>query len=188
MLETLVTIVAALVVVALLAATWFALLRSRSRRSSLSGKWPFSLRRPLTEPEQELYFRLCQALPDHMVLARGGLSRFIAVRRGHDARDWHHHINRMSIDFLVCTRDANVVAAIELDDASRRASGRLLMNAKKDKALAAAGVRLIRWNANALPDESAIPAILPGVGTAGEQGGPAQIDPTTVLRTAPVRL
>jgi len=188
MLETLVTIVATLVVVALLAATWFALLRSKSRVSSLRGRWPFSLRRPLTEPEQELYFRMCRALPDHLVLAQVGLSRFIAVRRGHDARAWLHHINRMSVDFLVCTRDANVIAAIELDDASSRPTDRLKMDTKKDKALAAAGVRLIRWNANAMPEESAIRAILTGVKAEGPQADPAQIDPTTVLRTAPVRM
>lgn len=133
-----------------------AVLRARSSDATSTGRWPFSLRRPLTEPEQVLYFRLCQALPDHIVLAQVGMSRFLAVRRGHNARAWYNRINRMSVDFLVCTKDASVVAAVELDDASHQHPDRVSADAKKELALNAAGVRLLRWNVSALPDETAI--------------------------------
>ena len=156
MLETLVTTVVLLVIVALGAGIGLAVMRTKARDGSEIGPWPFSMRRPLSDPEQVLYFRLCEALPDHIVLAQVGLSRFIAVRRGHDARAWHNRINRMSVDFLVCSRDASVVAAIELDDTSHRQIDRVLADDKKEKALDAAGVRLIRWNVNAMPDAAAI--------------------------------
>lgn len=130
--------------------------RSRTSGPSSAGAWPFSLRRPMTEPEQELYHRLCKALPDYIVLAQVGLSRFLAVRRGHDARDWYNRINRMNVDFLVCTRDAEVVAAIELDDASHRQPDHASTDEKKRTALRAAGVRLLRYEVGAMPSEAAL--------------------------------
>jgi hypothetical protein len=133
-----------------------AILRARSSDATSTGRWPFSLRRPLTEPEQVLYFRLCQALPDNIVLAQVGMSRFLSVRRGYNARAWYNRINRMSVDFLVCTKDASVVAAVELDDASHQHPDRVSADAKKELALNAAGVRLLRWKVDAMPDESVI--------------------------------
>jgi very-short-patch-repair endonuclease len=84
------------------------------------------------------------------------MSRFLAVRRGHNARAWYNRINRMSVDFLVCTKDASVVAAVELDDASHQHPDRASADAKKELALNAAGVRLLRWNVSAMPDAAAI--------------------------------
>lgn len=147
---------AAIIIVVLGVGVAIAVLRARSSDATSTGRWPFSLRRPLTEPEQILYFRLCQALPDHMVLAQVGMSRFLSVRRGHNARAWYNRINRMSVDFLVCTKDASVVAAVELDDASHQHPDRVSADTKKELALKAAGVRLLRWNVSALPDEAAI--------------------------------
>lgn len=146
----------AIIVVVLGVGVAIAVLRARSSDATSTGRWPFSLRRPLTEPEQVLYFRLCKALPDHIVLAQVGMSRFLSVRRGHNARAWYNRINRMSVDFLVCTKDASVVAAVELDDASHQHPDRVSADEKKELALNAAGVRLLRWRVGALPDEAAI--------------------------------
>jgi len=148
-----------------------AVLRARANGLPTAGTWPFSVRRPLTEPEQVLYYRLCKALPDYMVLAQVGLSRFLAVRRGHDARGWYNRINRMSVDFLVCTRDAEVVAAIELDDASHQRPDRAGADDKKQTALRAAGVRLLRYNVSALPNEATLIAAIQGAATAAPRRG-----------------
>jgi hypothetical protein len=158
MLEALFGLVAFVVLLALGAGITLIALRARNGESAPTGRWPFSLRQPLTEPEQVLYHRLCHALPDHMVLAQVAVSRFLAVRRGHDARAWYNRINRMSVDFLICTPDATVVAAIELDDATHRQPERVAADAKKELALKAAGVRVLRWNVAALPDAAAIQA------------------------------
>ena len=48
------------------------------------------------------------------------------------------------------------MAAIELDDKSHEHAKRIEADARKGKALEAAGVTLIRWQVNALPDEAAI--------------------------------
>lgn len=37
--------------------------------------WPFYAKRPLTQPEQVLYWRLLKALPHHVVLAQVQCSR-----------------------------------------------------------------------------------------------------------------
>jgi very-short-patch-repair endonuclease len=146
----------AIIIVVMGVGVAIAVLRARSSDATSTGRWPFSLRRPLTEPEQVLYFRLCQALPDNIVLAQVGMSRFLSVRRGYNARAWYNRINRMSVDFLVCTKDASVVAAVELDDASHQHPDRVSADAKKELALNAAGVRLLRWKVDAMPDEAAI--------------------------------
>jgi len=43
--------------------------------------WPFYATKPLSHPEQILYFRLIQALPEHVILAQVQLSRFLSVKK-----------------------------------------------------------------------------------------------------------
>lgn len=62
----------------------------------------------------------------------------------------------MSLDFVVCRKDATIVAAVELDDSTHRKPERIAADAKKEKALSAAGVNLIRWEVGNLPDQAAI--------------------------------
>ena len=62
----------------------------------------------------------------------------------------------MSADFLVCNKDASVVAVIELDDASHQRHDRQVADEKKDKALKAAEIKIIRWHVKSIPDVSAI--------------------------------
>lgn len=180
-------VIALVVFVVLALGVALAVRRARAEGPRSSSRWPFSLRRPLSEPEQVLYYRLCRALPDHMVLAQVGLSRFLAVRRGHDARAWYNRINRMSIDFLVCTRAAEVVAAIELDDASHQRPDRASADQKKQTALRAAGVRLLRYNVGAMPSEAELAAAIRGGAQAGAQRGTAAATPLD-LPTQPATL
>jgi Protein of unknown function (DUF2726) len=125
-----------------------------------SGPWPFYIKKPLTQPEQVLYHRLVKALPDHIVLAQVQVSRVLGVKKGSNFNEWNNRINRMSYDFVVCGKDSTVLAAIELDDKTHESSRRSATDEKKNKATADAGVRLIRWNVKALPDETAIQAQL----------------------------
>jgi len=90
------------------------------------------------------------------VLAQVGLSRILGVNKGNNFQAWHNRINRMSADFVVRRKDSTVVTVIELDDASHEASERKAADAKKDRALTAAGIPIIRWQAKSLPDADAI--------------------------------
>ena len=127
-----------------------------------TGPWPFYLKKPLSQPEQVLYHRLVKALPEHIVLAQVQVSRVLGVKKGFNFNEWNNRINRMSYDFVVCAKDSNVLAAIELDDKSHESNRRAATDEKKNKATADAGLRLIRWNVKALPDEYTIQRELRG--------------------------
>lgn len=150
---------------------------ARNKKGAGAGDtpWPFYAKKLMSAPEQVLYLRLCNALPQHIVLAQVGLSRILGVKKGHSAAQWFNRINRMSADFVLCAKDARVVAIIELDDASHSRADRLLADAKKDQALQSAGIRVVRWQAKAMPDEATIKAafvsdqsaVLPDAATQG---------------------
>jgi Protein of unknown function (DUF2726) len=127
-------------------------------KAGSTTEWPFYAKRPLTQPEQVLYHRLVRALPEHIVLAQVQVSRVLGVKKGHNFHSWNNRINRLSYDFVICSKDATVVAAVELDDKSHERSDRAATDDKKNVATSAAGVRLVRWNVKALPNEDAIRA------------------------------
>lgn len=147
----LVLLVLALAVVALLIAKRLGLLRTGA-----PSVWPFYVKRPLTQPEQVLYHRLVKALPEHIVLAQVQVSRVLGIKKGANVHEWNNRINRLSYDFVVCTMDSTVIAAIELDDSTHGRSSRTRTDDKKNKATADAGLKMIRWHVRSLPDESAI--------------------------------
>ena len=44
-----------------------AFIKAKSQGSSDSEIWPFYAKKPLSQPEQVLYFRLIEALPEHII-------------------------------------------------------------------------------------------------------------------------
>lgn len=148
-------LVLALVVLAVLAAA-FVVLKRRASSGTGDAPWPFYAKKPLSQPEQVLNHRLVAAMPECIVLAQVQLSQVLGVKKGFNFHEWNNRINRMSLDFLVCLKDSTIVAAVELDDKTHERASRVEADAKKEKALSAAGVALVRWNVSALPDENAI--------------------------------
>ena len=129
----------------------------KKRRSKVDEEnWPFYAKRLMSKPEQILYHRLVSALPEHIILAQVQLSRVLGVKKGYSFGEWNNRINRMSVDFIVCRKDASIIAAIELDDKSHEAESRQKADAKKDKALASAEIPIIRWKVEKMPDEETI--------------------------------
>ena len=124
----------------------------RKMPSNHEGPWPFIARKPMSASEQILYFRLREAVPDHIVLAQVSVSRLLAVEKGQNVQAWNNRISRLSADFVVCKKDASVVAVVELDDASHESKERRRADAKKDRALGAAGIPVLRWQAKTMPD------------------------------------
>ena len=120
------------------------------------SQWPFYVRKPLSQPEQVLYHRLVRALPEHIILAQVQVSRVLGVKKGSRFHEWNNRINRLSYDFVVCSKDSTVLAAIELDDKSHDAPSRRSTDEKKNKATADAGLRLVRWHVRSMPNEEAI--------------------------------
>ncbi|HLA35673.1 MAG TPA: DUF2726 domain-containing protein [Rhodocyclaceae bacterium] len=145
-----------------LVALFFVVLKLRARRQAANAPWPFFAKKPLTAPEQILYHRLTAALPECIVLAQVQLSQVLGVEQGYGVREWNNHINRMSLDFLVCLQDFSIVAAIELDDRTHERPDRIVADRKKEKALNDAEIELIRWRVGAIPDEREIRRLFVG--------------------------
>jgi hypothetical protein len=121
--------------------------------------WPYVPRELMTEPERVLYVRLRQALPDYLIFSQVQLCRLIDVDPEADKQAWFNRINRMSVDFVICAPDgATILAAIELDDSSHDRADRIKADAKKDKALLSAGIRIIRWPVRGMPTSQQIRA------------------------------
>lgn len=153
--DTMILLIIVVAVVAILA-----IFKVKSQSNDAGEVWPFYAKKLLSQPEQVLYFRLVQALPEHIILAQVQLSRLLGVKKGNNYQAWFNRINRMSIDFVVCNKDSSVVAVIELDDATHQKADRQVADAKKDKALSSAGVRMVRWQVKAIPDIATIQSTL----------------------------
>jgi len=150
-----------LLIVAVIVAVVVSALIVKTQGGSSDEIWPFYAKKPLTQSEQILYFRLLNALPEHIVLAQVQLSRLLGVKKGNNFQSWNNRINRMSADFVVCSKDSSIVAVIELDDASHEREDRKAADTKKNQALNSAGIPIVRWQAKMLPDETTIKASIP---------------------------
>ena len=65
-----------------------------------------------SEPEQVLYRRLVEALPDYLVLPQVQLVRVVRFKRGQGDRAVWNRISQLSIDFLIAKPDTSIVAAV----------------------------------------------------------------------------
>ena len=83
---------------------------NRGERNPIKGK------RIITMNEQPTFLRLLEALPEHIVLAQVAFSAFMTAK-GYATRNL---FNRKVADFVVLDKQFNVVAIVELDDASHK--------------------------------------------------------------------
>ena len=110
--------------------------------------------RLLNSSEQELYHRLCEAMPNMKVVAQVGVAQ-LALARG---RQEAQRLSRMAgrgVDFVICDADFSIVAAIELAWPS---TGQESDNAEDVKrvALQSLGIPMIVFRPNKLPDADTI--------------------------------
>ena len=110
--------------------------------------------RLLNDSEQELYQRLCEAMPNMRVFAQVGVSQLALARGRHEAQ----RLNRMAgrgVDFVVCDHDFSIVAAIELVWPTAVPDGDNAEDVKR-VALQSLGIPLIVFSPNKLPDVNGI--------------------------------
>lgn len=134
-----------------LAAIVFALRLALARM----GGARFKLKSPLlSPPEQELYLKLVDALPDHIVLAQVAFSQMILVEGGNDRENFRKRLTaRQKVaDFVVCDQAFHVIAVVECDDASHDDD----KDRKRDEIVKEAGAPTIRWRATKLPSRAEI--------------------------------
>ena len=89
---------------------------------------------------------------DQLLEVKGALYR-------RERRWWLKKINRKTIDFVVCRNtDFSIVAAVDLDDRPHARSNRPHVDRTTSRALGDAGVPLIRWHCEKMPDVVAMRA------------------------------
>ena len=123
--------------------------------------WPLSARSLLSKRENEFYHHLIALYPNHQIFVQVALSQLISVDRNHPECDSiRARYKQLVADFVLCARDLSVIAVIELDDRSHERADRQDADARKNKALADAGIRLVRVPAGTLPSEDALRALI----------------------------
>jgi hypothetical protein len=105
--------------------------------------------RVLTVAERQAHTLLRQAMPGYLLLAQVPLSRFLCVKT--NQADWLHAISGLSADLLLCDSGSRVLVVIDvrpahLSDNSRRRHERMTVLLRK------AGIKVLSWQAEALPD------------------------------------
>jgi hypothetical protein len=116
--------------------------------------WPVAAKNLLTERERSLYQRLLSLYPEHNLFVQVSLSQLIDVPEGHPERmSIRNQFSQLVADFVLCRSNLSVIAVIELDDRSHERADRRRADARKNKALADAGIRLVRIPAGRLPTE-----------------------------------
>jgi hypothetical protein len=125
-----------------------------------SHHWPVFPKKVLTPVEQQLYHRLIRAFPDHVVLAQVAFSQLVGVKKGENFTAIWNRYNRLTADFVLCTKDFRTVAVLELDDRSHDNPARMDADRRKAAICEAAGIPLHRLNVNPLPNETELRALL----------------------------
>ena len=119
------------------------------KRSSEPGS-AIKARKVLGASAQQMYLRLLEAFPDHIVLAQVAFSALLDTRL-QTTRD---QFDRKVADFVICTKAFEVIGIIELDDAGRR--DRAPESAAGDRLLAQAGYEVCRYQT--IPDAQSLRA------------------------------
>jgi hypothetical protein len=114
----------------------------------------------LGEREQVLFHRLVEAMPDHYVMAQVRLADIVGVKKCENWQSWFNKISRKSVDFVICNRSFVVQACIELDGKTHEQADRQKADNTKDDALNAAGISIVRIDANKLPPTNDIKIML----------------------------
>jgi hypothetical protein len=127
-------------------------------------------RKLLTDREQSFYQSLVRLYPRHNIFIQVALSQLIDVPVNHPERQSiRNRFSQLVADFVLCRPDLGVIAVIELDDRSHERADRQYADARKTKALADAGLRLVRVPAGALPSEKKLREIIDADSLAGDR-------------------
>jgi hypothetical protein len=125
---------------------------------------PFESAPLLTLSERRFYMRLLHALPDHFVFAQVSPAQVLEIKSAsRKLQADHDRVSREAFDFVICNQESLPLAVIELDSREPDRKGRMApLDTSKDDVCAAAGLRFVRFRANALPDRDSIQAtVLP---------------------------
>ncbi len=116
--------------------------------------WPFAPMPIMTDTEVIFFNKLNNALPEYHIFVQVQLSRIIEANSSETSERsfWFNRICRQSVDYVIVDVDAQTtLLAIELDDWTHSSKARQKADDKKDKALASAGIAIVRFHAERMP-------------------------------------
>ncbi|WP_201538275.1 DUF2726 domain-containing protein [Psychrobacter immobilis] len=116
--------------------------------------WPFAPMPIMTDTEVIFFKKLKNALPEYHIFVQVQLSRIIEANSDETSERnfWFNRICRQSVDYVIVDVDAQTtLLAIELDDWTHSSKARQKADDKKDKALASAGIAIVRFHAERMP-------------------------------------
>lgn len=154
MLIIFVVIIASLIVLAAFAAA----AKNKGKSTNAKTEYEYKKRQLLTDNEKKVYQQLIEALPGYLVFTQVELSRCVEAEGPS-----HLTISGKSLDFVICNKDFDVVAGIEIDDKSHAKTKRKKADARKNNAMEVAGIKLIRWPATPLPSIAKIQTEFPAI-------------------------
>lgn len=146
--ETLIVVVAVLVLLALVAAVQVKSAKGSRRNGT------YRQRNLMTDNELEFFGRLVAALPGHVVFPQVAMSALIEAASS-DSKQAHSdrlRIAQQRVDYVVCTRNGEVVAVVELDDRTHSQA----KDRQRDARLEQAGIRTVRFQSRNKPTPAAI--------------------------------
>jgi len=134
---------------------------NKKKEAGTQDKPPYFKKKTLLgEKEQVLFHRLIDAMPDHYIMAQVRLSDIVGVGKSENWQSWFNKVSRKSVDFVICNKSFVVLACIELDGQTHEQEDRQKADSTKDEALNAAGIPIVRIDANNLPPASEIKTML----------------------------
>lgn len=136
-----------------LAAVVFAFVRLKTaKRTDRLGV--YRGRKLMTDNEREFFGRLVLALPNHDIFPQVAMSALLeaASRNRKQAYADHLRIAQQRVDYVVCAREGDIVAVIELDDSTHSHA----KDRQRDARLAQAGIRTIRFQSRRKPSPAEI--------------------------------
>lgn len=138
---------------------WLILPKKKMVKGDDLPVWPFEPMPLMTDSEVLFFHKLEQALPEYRIFSQVQLSRMIEPTEdvGKERQFWFNRVCRQSVDFVLVDKDLQtVLLAIELDDWTHESQARQRQDAKKDKALASAGIPIMRFHAEKMPSSQII--------------------------------
>jgi hypothetical protein len=162
------TIFAALVFI-LLAAMFVAVKLKGSKGNDRAGS--YRRRKPMTDNELEFFGRLVRALPDHYIFPQVAMSALIEAASSDKKKALSDRwkIAQQRADYVVCAKNGEVVAVVELDDRTHSSAKDQL----RDSRLEQAGIRTVRFQSRAKPTPAAILVALCGPAPVSGETSPA---------------
>lgn len=153
---------AALVIVLIAVIAVFVVAKPKKKNANAGiaqiGESSLYAKRPLSDPEQTLYWNLLSAFPDKLVLPQVSFSRFLYTKGESKKANFSKFakVRQKVADYVLCDKAFNVLGVIELDDRSHEQE----RDNQRDEYLKEAGIRVYRFSVRSIPGAEELQKLL----------------------------